>query len=45
MDGTPSGHSHGRGYGGGTGAVIGQTKKTFQNFKNQLSGRAQGGQN
>lgn len=42
MDGTPSGHSEGRGsggVGGGMGSVIGQTKKGFQTIKNQLSGR------
>lgn len=47
MDGTPSGHSEGRGFGagGGAGAVIGHTKKSFQTIKNQLSGRASAGQN
>lgn len=46
MDGTPSGHSEGQGCGGGgTGSVIGHTKKSFQTIKNQLSGRASAGQN
>lgn len=47
MDGTPSGHSEGQGCGGGggTGSVIGHTKKSFQTIKNHLSGRASAGQN
>lgn len=48
MDGfAQSGHSEGLGGagGGGSGAVIGQTKKSFQAFKNHLSGWGLGGQN
>lgn len=49
MDGgfAQSGHSEGLGGagGGGSGDLIGQTKKSFQAFKNHLSGWGLGGQN
>lgn len=48
MDGfAQSGHSEGLdgAGGGGSGDLVGQTKKSFQAFKNHLSGWGLGGQN